>query len=67
MQPTDRPSPSRDELLMTPCQQPQHLPVILERDRAQVPVPQRDDRSRAGVVYVGLVLVPRVQQPCPRR
>ena len=67
MQPTDRPGPSRDELVMTTRQQPQDLPVILERDRPQVPVPQRDDRSRTGVVRVGLVLAARVQQPRPRR
>ena len=67
MQPADRTGPSRDELVMATRQQPQHLPVILERDRTQVPVPQRDDRRRTCVVRVGLVLVARIQQSCSCR
>jgi hypothetical protein len=44
-------------------QQPQHLTVILERDRSQVPMPERDDGGRSCVVRIGLVLAARVQQP----
>jgi hypothetical protein len=53
--------------MMTTRQQPQHLPVILQRNRPQIPVPQRDDRRGTRVMPVGLVLAGRVQQPCPRR
>jgi hypothetical protein len=43
-------------------QQPQHLPLILELDRTQIVVSQRDDRRRACVIRVGLVLTARVEQ-----
>ena len=65
VQPTDRPGPSRGELVMPTCQQPQHLPVILERDRPQIPVPQRDDRRGTRVVRVGLVLAARSPTTAP--
>jgi len=38
MQPADRPGQTCDELVMTPRQKPQYLPVILEHDRLQMPV-----------------------------
>jgi hypothetical protein len=47
---------------MPPSQQSQHLALILERDRPQVPMPQRHDRSRARVMRIALVLAARVQQ-----
>ena len=39
MQPADRTGPSRGELMMSSCQQPQDLAMILEHDSPQVPVP----------------------------
>ena len=38
MQPADRSSPTGDELVMATSQQAQHLSVILELHRTQVPV-----------------------------
>jgi hypothetical protein len=52
---------------MTAGQQPQHLAMILERDRPEVPVAQRDDRGGASVVRVGLALAARVQESRSRR
>ncbi len=39
VQPTDRTGPARDQLVVTVRQQPQHLPVILERHGPQVAMP----------------------------
>jgi hypothetical protein len=43
---------------MTTRQESQHLAVVLERDRPQVPVPQRDDRRGSRVVGIVLSLWP---------
>jgi hypothetical protein len=67
MQPAERTGPRRDQLVMSSRQEPQDLTVVLEGNRTQVPVPQRDDRSRAGVVRIGVFLVTRVQQSHPCR
>jgi hypothetical protein len=41
---------------MTSGQQSQDRTVVLERDRVQIPMAERDDRRGARVVRIGLVL-----------
>jgi hypothetical protein len=38
MQPTDRTGATGDELMVTARQQPQHLPVIFDRNNVQIPM-----------------------------
>jgi hypothetical protein len=52
---TDRTSATRDQLMVTASQQPEHLHVIVAGNWPQVVVSQRDDRCSPSVVRVGLV------------
>ena len=63
---TDRSGAMRDQVMVTFREEPQHRRVILEPNDPQSRVPQRDDRSRAGIVRVGLVTASIVEQPHPR-
>jgi hypothetical protein len=65
VEPANRPSSRRDEVVVSLGQEPQHGAVILEADLSQPAVAQRDDRGGAGVVGVAFVTVLAVQQPHP--
>ena len=67
MQPTDRPGPSRGELVMAARQQPQDLPVILERDRPQIRCRNATIAAERASCASVLSLRPAVQQPRPCR
>ena len=44
-------------------QQAQHRRVVDRGDRSKLAVTQRDDRSGAGVMAIGLVVAPSIEQP----
>jgi hypothetical protein len=67
MQPTDRPGPLRDQLMVTFGQQAQHRGVVFDLHDPQPRMTQRHDRRRASIVAVGLVAALSVKDPNPSR